>query len=506
MYTVLIADDEKIERNGIRQLLNKEAGSYRILEAANGREAEKIIEEDKVDILLTDIRMPFVNGLELAKKTSECSGDTEIIIFSGYHDFDYARTAIRYGVQDYILKPVDPLEFGKAFLHVRQNLSDRKEHLGEKQERIRLLNQYFLLNYILGGNQTALRAAENHIDIELWDQIRYMIMLECRAGFFEKYGEEFQKSLKGIFQERAFYLNLNTDQALLLISGENADHRKEAERLMSWLYRKYGVKFYLAVSRTISSREELPETYRRLDELMEEKFYHTERHLFCEAPEGTGEKLLEEGCLIGMLEKDIRNRDVYHMEEHFERVVKKYSGNSGFPNMYVKFIFTNIVKVLGESSPMADDRDMEKVIDDMYQCSSVKELIATAQKEMENFLQFISEDKSSLKYKVEMTKEYIKKHYMEDIQVDQMAARLYLSPGYLSMVFKKEVGENIKQYIRNVRMAKAEELLTVTQMSVREIGEHTGFKNMSYFSKCFRQQFGDTPESYRRKSTEQQTK
>ena len=95
---------------------------------------------------------------------------------------------------------------------------------------------------------------------------------------------------------------------------------------------------------------------------------------------------------------------------------------------------------------------------------------------------------------------------MEDIQVDQMAARLYLSPGYLSMVFKKEVGENIKQYIRNVRMAKAEELLTVTQMSVREIGEHTGFKNMSYFSKCFRQQFGDTPESYRRKSTEQQTK
>ena len=74
MYTVLIADDEKIERNGIRQLLNKEAGSYRILEAANGREAEKIIEENKVDILLTDIRMPFVNGLELAKKTSECYG------------------------------------------------------------------------------------------------------------------------------------------------------------------------------------------------------------------------------------------------------------------------------------------------------------------------------------------------------------------------------------------------------------------------------------------------
>ena len=87
MYTVLIADDEKIERNGIRRLLNKEKDSYRILEAEDGREAEKIIREDKVDILLTDIRMPYVNGLELARKTSECSGNTQIIIFSGYHDF-----------------------------------------------------------------------------------------------------------------------------------------------------------------------------------------------------------------------------------------------------------------------------------------------------------------------------------------------------------------------------------------------------------------------------------
>lgn len=499
MYTVLIADDEKIERNGIRQLLNKEAGDYRILEAANGREAEKIIEENRVDILLTDIRMPFVNGLELAKKTSECSKDTEIIIFSGYHDFNYARTAIRYGVQDYILKPVDPLEFGKAFLHVRQNLSDRKDYLGEKQERIRLLNQYFLLNYILGGNQTALRAAESHIDIEQWDQIRYMVMLECKARFFEKYGEEFQESIKDIFQERAFYLNLNTDQALLLVSEENSAPQKEAERLMNWLYRKYGARFYLAVSRIISSREELPETYRRLDELMEEKFYHTERHLFCEAPEGTGEKLLEEGCLIGMLEKDIRNRDVYHVEEHFDRVVKKYSVNGGFPSMYVKFVFTNIVKVLGESSPMSDDRDMEKVIDEMYGCPSVNELIAIAKKEVDRFLKHTAEDKSSLKYKVDMTKEYIEKHYMDDIQVEQMAARLCLSTGYLSMVFKKEIGENIKQYIRNVRMKKAEELLTDTQMSVREVGEKTGFRNMSYFSKCFRQQFGDSPESYRRR-------
>lgn len=499
MYTVLIADDEKIERNGIRRLLNKEKDSYRILEAENGRDAEKIIREDKVDILLTDIRMPYVNGLELARKTSECSGNTQIIIFSGYHDFSYARMAIQYGVQDYILKPVDPGEFDRAFLHVRQNLSSRKENIEGKKTRVRLLNQYFLLNYILSGRQSVLRAAEKHIDTSSWDLTRYMVMVERRDGFFEKYGDEFQETLTRIYRDRALYLNLNTDQALLLVCGGNTEPSREAERLMSCLDRKYGSGFYVAVSREISTKEELPEAYRRLDELMEEKFYHTERHLFCEAPAGTGEKLLEEGCLIGMLEKDIRNRDVYHVEEHFDRVVKKYSGNSGFPSMYVKFVFTNIVKVLGESSPMSDDRDMEKVIDEMYGCPSVNELIAIAKKEVDRFLKHTAEDKSSLKYKVDMTKEYIEKHYMDDIQVEQMAARLCLSTGYLSMMFKKEIGENIKQYIRNVRMKKAEELLTDTQMSVREVGEKTGLRNMSYFSKCFRQQYGDTPESYRRK-------
>ena len=147
MYTVLIADDEKIERNGIRQLLKNEIGSYRILEAANGREAEKIIQENKVDILLTDIRMPYVSGLELAKWTAERSSGTEIIIFSGYHDFTYAKSAIRYGVQDYILKPVDPEEFGRAFLNVRQTLA-------EKKERLKTDNPFgeCLWNFDRGGN------------------------------------------------------------------------------------------------------------------------------------------------------------------------------------------------------------------------------------------------------------------------------------------------------------------------------------------------------------------
>ena len=99
MHTVLIVDDEKIERKGIRSLVEREDSDCRIMEAENGREAAELLEEENVDILLTDIRMPHMNGMELAERAAGCSGSTQTIIFSGLQDFEYARTAIEYGVK-----------------------------------------------------------------------------------------------------------------------------------------------------------------------------------------------------------------------------------------------------------------------------------------------------------------------------------------------------------------------------------------------------------------------
>ena len=114
MYTILIVDDEKIERNGMKFLLKREAEEFQILEASNGREALGILEKQKADILLTDIKMPYMSGLELARQVSEKHPAMKMIMFSGYSDFSYAQSAIRYGVSDYILKPVDPGEFSRT--------------------------------------------------------------------------------------------------------------------------------------------------------------------------------------------------------------------------------------------------------------------------------------------------------------------------------------------------------------------------------------------------------
>ena len=111
MYTYLIVDDEMIERKGIRMLLSRMNIRENILEASNGEEALEVFEKEKIDVLLTDINMPFMDGIELLSRIHEAYPGTETVIFSGYDEFSYAKKAISYGVFAYILKPVNPGTF-----------------------------------------------------------------------------------------------------------------------------------------------------------------------------------------------------------------------------------------------------------------------------------------------------------------------------------------------------------------------------------------------------------
>ena len=111
MYRVLIVDDEKIERTGIKFLLGQIDCSFETYEAVNGKEAEEWLRDNQADILITDIKMPFMDGLELLEQINQLYPDMVKIIISGYGEFSYAKKAIRYGVEEYILKPVDPEDF-----------------------------------------------------------------------------------------------------------------------------------------------------------------------------------------------------------------------------------------------------------------------------------------------------------------------------------------------------------------------------------------------------------
>ena len=136
MYTILIVDDEKIERNGIKFLLKKQAEPFEIYEAPNGKAALEQLcsmrnQGKKIDILLTDVKMPFMDGIELIGAAKEEGFTLKTIIFSGYNEFEYAKLAVRLGVSDYILKPVNPQEFAQTIEKVTGEL--QKQYVENEQ-------------------------------------------------------------------------------------------------------------------------------------------------------------------------------------------------------------------------------------------------------------------------------------------------------------------------------------------------------------------------------------
>lgn len=130
MIRLLIVDDERLEREGVKYLLSQEKKEWRIYEASNGKDALQILREEEIDLLLTDIKMPHMDGLELTSKAKELYPELPVVIFSGYSDFAFAQEAMRYGVTEYVLKPVDPEEFHKIIQKTESMISERKAETG----------------------------------------------------------------------------------------------------------------------------------------------------------------------------------------------------------------------------------------------------------------------------------------------------------------------------------------------------------------------------------------
>lgn len=144
MTNVLIVDDEKIEREGLKYLLSREEGERKVFEASNGKQALQIIRTEDIQLILTDIKMPHMDGLELSRRAKEENSALQIVIFSGYSDFSFAQEAIRYGVTEYILKPVNPDDFHKVIQKAEKEIDRRKKKESQEIKGKNFLQQYFL--------------------------------------------------------------------------------------------------------------------------------------------------------------------------------------------------------------------------------------------------------------------------------------------------------------------------------------------------------------------------
>lgn len=466
MITILIVDDEKLERRGIRFLLKREKGEFQILEATNGKDALGVLESNHVDILFSDVKMPYMNGLELTKAVREDHPDMEIVIFSGYNDFSYAKEALRYGVVDYVLKPVDPEEFHKTFQRVMENISSKIEKKEQQEKKEDYLKKYFLLKYLYGGKE-----------------------------------EHFLMSLKEEVQREFHYVNLNSNESIFLFTEKYADYHGIVEKMYRFFAHQFDSECYFAVSEEIEDGKNLAEEFKVLEGMLEEQFYQPRQHLFFHGEKQEEKKAdpAEDSEIMEQITKDIQYKDLPHLRQDFQRLEEKYRAHKQFSDMYVKFVFSGIMKELLDQMEGLDEKMLSKRVDRLYRCRNLNDVIAIVEEVLQEYEHCIQEQEDGFRSEVTTVKGYIYHHYKEkDLGAETLSAMVFLSPGYLSAVFKEETGMTLNRFIREVRMNKAKELLETTNMKISQIAKEVGFSNNSYFCRSFREFFGDTPEACRK--------
>ena len=282
------------------------------------------------------------------------------------------------------------------------------------------------------------------------------------------------------------------------------DYVLVAKNVYNLLKRRHPVRFHLAVSRRFDGYQELPEIMEQLEQQMEEKFYHPDIHVYTseeDEEKNTGEEE-QDSRLMEKISEDISRKDVKQLWSHFRSLASKYQSNTQFSAMYVKFVFSNVIRELFQENRFAGEHRLDLEVDHLYGCSTIQEIIEVTEKNIRQYEEFLDRSMSESRDEVAAVKNYIYNHYAEDLNLETLAEKVYLSSGYLSFIFKKETGMNLNRFIRVFRMEKAKELLRTTNMKVAMVSEQVGFANSSYFCRSFREYYGSSPESYRKGNNE----
>lgn len=502
MYQVLIVDDEKIERKGIQFLLKQIDAEWNMEEAANGKEALERLKQKPFDVMLTDVKMPFMDGLQLIEEAVKLDKEMKIVIFSGYGEFEYARKALTFRVVDYMLKPVEPEAFEKLMKKIISQMESRKRTREITQKGLSYVKEHALYGLLNGKSmEEVMRESGELADRKEIEDIKCLLLLEFGGDFFSRTRVEFKQDIAKIAGEDAQYLNLNTQQSVLLLRyAQQKDVSDLAQSVVYYIRENYKEDCFIAVSSPVAGPEKLEEAYDEAETLMESRFYQPEQKIYLPDQNNTGGGYKEEvsdDTLMKQMKQDIRLRDITGLREHFERFCNKYRSQKDFSQVYIKFIFSNLLKDFYKSMPEMDETQLNEDITRLYSATDFSAVMDMVNQNIDRLEQKFSSSRSVLHREIETVKQYIYEHFSEELSVDALAQSVYMAPSYLSHVFKKETGQNISKFIKTYRMEKARDMLENTHNKIVNISYAVGYPNVSYFCQSFREYFGISPQKYR---------
>ena len=535
-HNILIVDDEQLIRQGLRARIEYLGIDVdEIFEAENGLMALRLQEEHPIDVVITDIRMPDMDGLELIQEMQKKNNQIKFVVLSGYAEFSYAETAIRLGVKAYLLKPVsnDDLKaaFDKAYKEMEQTASVRQEvQMKKRMDREKqVYQQEKALNALFSSQEAGVVTREQlcklcGYDEKMWaggaESVLYLAILHINKESFEHQRfrpvdhELVRFMIRNIFEEiqapcEKLLVNSLSDTRQMygiFIGDDKKKLRMEVERIYlrmrSVLEKKMGIYLTIGVSRCRSQLEG-KETSEARQALKQRIIYGKANIYFYEDIRILGEQEFPVSQLH-LLEQYIEHNEIFKVknlvQEIFsEELVKKYG------SAYLRIMWIRILNLLLHHYERRgrNAAEIEKMLQKYNLLDRIQSLQEIRQKIIEMVMECVSTESvadANARSKIQMAIGYIQEHFAENLTVNVLAEHYGMSPNYFSSMFKKEMSRSAVNYITELRINQARELLYHSELSVVDISKKVGYEDSQYFFRVFKKYLGMTPLQYREES------
>lgn len=528
MFTAIIADDEMKVCQLIQKLGNwDEMGIEVVATCSDGEEALANIMHHRPDIVLTDIRMPIYDGLALISKTKEMKIDSTFILISGYRHFEYAHSAMQFGVADYLLKPIDKEQLNNTLEKICKNIIEKRIREGADS----------VMRQIVSDNSARLqkKLVEDLLSSKILfartiTEINDLYKTNFREGLFQVllvntdmlslhlekmlFGEKVSTIADKQFSQKAEVFTVATDRGVFCVLNYLLDKRNEIKNQFTSFYRDilvlteiYG-KFALTVGVGIAveSINGLPESARTAELAEKAKIVLS------------GDKIIESGTAV-FQELDVNtilnaNRmkklaiamEALNVEEirgWFEELSMIMEGYKRGNPLHIFEVRDRIVQRLsgfGDFTNMPEsEQDTDYIVAVTDRAKSVSNLINTLCAETVRIADELLRAKNNLESKpVRAAKQYMAENYSRGITLEEVAAKVNFSPVYFSTVFKQQVGQSFTEYLTDIRINESKELLRNTTYNIAMIAGLVGYTDDKYFSKLFKKITGIKPNEFRR--------
>ncbi len=529
MLKVFLVEDEVVVREGIKNNIDWAAHGYEFCgEASDGELAFPMIKKLQPDILITDIKMPFMDGLTLSKMVKKEFPWMEIIILTGYQEFEYAKEGIKIGVSRYLSKPISGAELLKEVDAMAEQIREKRlekeirEKYSQEMEESIEREKKKLFQYLVNGQKTVAELFEiaEKLDINLSSIWYNIVLIKARSMKHEQ--EEYSNSLVLIDREMKSYVNEeniigfegNFEGKYLIFKADTLEEIEENQKRfvthIEEIFAKYDNAYYFGgIGVPVNRLTDLPMSYDRANQALAQQYLMkgnqilNSRELDKEIPDKDFDirkiepKQMDSSKVIEFLKLGSIEEVSYFVEAFFEGLGKQAVSSKMFLQYITMNTYFTVVKFVEELQIDRTEIEPIDVASEVLtnQESAVEYLIRIMKKAIK-----LRDSVASNRYAdvVDEVVRYIEKNYaMEELSLNVLASVVNFSPNHLSSVFSQQTGQTIIKYLTDYRMNKAKELLRCTGKRSSVISMEVGYKDPHYFSYLFKKTQGVTPTQYR---------